>query len=92
MAQSVYGTTVGGSSPRWTSQGGLLSASPSSARRTSAWCSRRPARVVTIDTDELLEIARNSLTRGFTEDECDRYKFDPCPTLEQVRSGAVNHG
>ncbi len=49
-------------------------------------------RVVTIDTDELLEIARNSLTRGFTEDECDRYKFDPCPTLEQVRSGAVNHG
>ena len=49
-------------------------------------------RVVTIDTDELLEIARNSLTRGFTEDECDRYNFDPCPTLDQLRSGEVNHG
>ena len=47
-------------------------------------------RVVTIDTRELIDVARNSLTRGFTEDECDRYHFDPCPTLEQVRSGEVN--
>jgi hypothetical protein len=44
-------------------------------------------RVVTLDTAELLEIARDSLTRGFTQDECDRYKFDPCPTLEEMQTG-----
>ena len=44
-------------------------------------------RVVTIDPGELLEIARNSLTRGFTEDECDRYNFDPCPSLEEMQNG-----
>ena len=49
-------------------------------------------RVVTIDTHELLDRARKSLTRGFSQDECDRYKFDPCPTLEQVRSGEFNPG
>jgi class 3 adenylate cyclase/WD40 repeat protein len=43
-------------------------------------------RVVTLDAQELLDIARNSLTRGFTQEECDRYHFDPCPTLEQMRS------
>jgi WD40 repeat protein len=47
-------------------------------------------RVVTIDTGELLGIARSSLTRGLTQEECDRYHFDPCPTLEQMRSGATN--
>jgi class 3 adenylate cyclase/WD40 repeat protein len=46
-------------------------------------------RVVTIDTQELLDIARNSLTRGFTQEECDRYHFDPCPTFEQMRSGTA---
>jgi class 3 adenylate cyclase/WD40 repeat protein/KaiC/GvpD/RAD55 family RecA-like ATPase len=43
-------------------------------------------RVETIDTNELLGIARQSLTRSFTQDECDRYKISPCPTLEEMRS------
>jgi WD40 repeat protein len=43
-------------------------------------------RVVTIDTQELLDIARASLTRGFTQEECDRYHFDACPTLDEMRS------
>jgi len=45
--------------------------------------------VVTLDTDELNDIVRASLTRGFTETECARYGFgDECPTLEEMRSGA----
>ncbi len=44
-------------------------------------------RVVTIDSAELLDVARRSLTRGFTQGECDRYKFDPCPSLEEMRNG-----
>ena len=42
-------------------------------------------RVVTIDTNELLGISRESLTRSFTQDECDRYGLTPCPTLEDMR-------
>jgi len=36
--------------------------------------------VVTLDTDELADIAHDRLTRGFTADECVRYHIDPCPT------------
>lgn len=44
--------------------------------------------VVTIDPDELLEIAGASLTRGFTQVECERYNFgDECPSLEELRAG-----
>jgi class 3 adenylate cyclase/WD40 repeat protein/RecA/RadA recombinase len=42
-------------------------------------------KVVTTDPDELLRIVRQSLTRGFTAAECERYNFDPCPTLAQMR-------
>lgn len=42
--------------------------------------------VVTIDTDELLEIVRESLTRGFTTTECSKFSFgDTCPSLAQLR-------
>lgn len=42
--------------------------------------------VYTIDQQELIDIARRSLSRGFTELECDRFKFgDACPTLEEMR-------
>ncbi|MGI8829483.1 MAG: hypothetical protein ACR2I5_06905, partial [Candidatus Limnocylindria bacterium] len=42
--------------------------------------------VYTIDQHELIDIARRSLTRGFTELECDRFNFDDaCPTLEEMR-------
>jgi WD40 repeat protein len=44
-------------------------------------------RLVTIDTDELLEIARSRVTRTFTETECTTYRIDPCPTLEDIRAG-----
>jgi WD40 repeat protein/energy-coupling factor transporter ATP-binding protein EcfA2 len=42
-------------------------------------------RVVSIDTGQLLDIVRESLTRGFTEAECERFNFDVCPTLEEMR-------
>jgi WD40 repeat protein len=42
---------------------------------------------VTTDTEELLEIARRRITRGLTETECDTYRIDPCPTLEEIREG-----
>jgi WD40 repeat protein len=42
--------------------------------------------VVTIDTDELLEIVRESLTRGFTTTECSKFSFgDRCPSLAELR-------
>ena len=44
-------------------------------------------RKVTSDTEELLEIARSEVTRGFTETECTTYHIDPCPTLEEIREG-----
>ena len=44
-------------------------------------------RLVTIDTDELLEIARSRVTRTFTETECTTYRIDPCPTLEDIKTG-----
>jgi WD40 repeat protein len=44
-------------------------------------------RKVTADTQELLEIARERITRGLTQTECDTYHIDPCPTLEEIREG-----
>jgi WD40 repeat protein len=42
--------------------------------------------VVTIDPDELLDLVRRSLTRGFTATECARFGFgDECPTLAELR-------
>ncbi len=44
--------------------------------------------LLTIDTEQLLDIARESLTRGFTELECEKFNFgDACPTLEEMREG-----
>ena len=43
-------------------------------------------RLVTIDTGNLLQIVRQSLTRGFTPTECGKFAFaDDCPTLADVR-------
>ncbi|MFN2483547.1 MAG: WD40 repeat domain-containing protein, partial [Candidatus Limnocylindria bacterium] len=42
--------------------------------------------VDTINNDELLSIARRSLTRGFTDIECERFNFgESCPTLAELR-------
>ncbi len=44
--------------------------------------------VITTDTDELLDLVRRSLTRGFTPIECDKFNFEgACPTLEEMRGG-----
>ncbi len=42
--------------------------------------------VFTIDTAELLDIARDRVTRGFTDTECATYHFDHCPNLEEIRN------
>jgi len=42
--------------------------------------------IVTTDPDELLELARSSLTRGFRSTECEKFNFgDNCPTLDELR-------
>jgi WD40 repeat protein len=44
-------------------------------------------RVYTIDADELLEVVRRSLTRGFTSTECARFNLgQSCPSLTDLRS------
>ena len=41
-----------------------------------------------LDRDELLAKVRSTLTRGFTEAECEQFGFgSACPTLEQLRGG-----
>ncbi len=44
-------------------------------------------REFTIDTDELIAIAKARLTRALTVDECATFGIDPCPTLEEVKAG-----
>ncbi|MDH3308035.1 MAG: hypothetical protein OEO77_11020, partial [Acidimicrobiia bacterium] len=39
-----------------------------------------------IGLDSLLDLARSSLLRSFTEQECLTYRIDPCPTLDEMRS------
>lgn len=43
--------------------------------------------ILTLDTDELLDISRSRVTRGFTDTECVTYHIDPCATLEEIRAG-----
>ena len=45
--------------------------------------------VLTLDEAELMLIARDRVTRGFTPEECATYSIDPCPTLEEIRSGSA---
>jgi WD40 repeat protein len=42
--------------------------------------------VITLDPDELLDIARSRLIRSFTAAECAQFGIDPCPTLEEIKS------
>jgi hypothetical protein len=46
-----------------------------------------PLLTFTLDVDELHDIARARLTRGFTAEECDAYELDPCTTLATMRDG-----
>jgi len=44
--------------------------------------------VMILDRNELLAKVRSTLTRGFTDAECEQFGFgSDCPTLEQLRSG-----
>jgi WD40 repeat protein len=45
--------------------------------------------VLTLNVDELIDIATSRITRSFTDDECATYRIDPCPTLEDLKSGSA---
>ncbi len=41
---------------------------------------------ITLDLEELKDLAVSRLTRGFTAEECETYRIDPCPDLETIAS------
>jgi WD40 repeat protein len=41
---------------------------------------------ITLDLDELKDLAVSRLTRGFTAEECETYRIDFCPDLETIKS------
>lgn len=41
---------------------------------------------IDLDTSELIQSAREALTRSFTDQEWATYRIDPCPTLDEMRS------
>ena len=44
--------------------------------------------IYTTDIEELISLVRESLSRGLTDRECQRFNFgDDCPTLEEMRAG-----
>jgi serine/threonine protein kinase/DNA-binding SARP family transcriptional activator/WD40 repeat protein len=43
-----------------------------------------PVLILTMDLDELLQVGRDRLTRGFSEAECEKYDLDPCPALADL--------
>ena len=48
----------------------------------------RGPRIIPLDTEDLLTIARSRLTRGFTPSECAQFFPDvACPTLDQLKAG-----
>lgn len=41
---------------------------------------------ITLDPEELKDLAVSRLTRGFTAEECETYRIEPCPSLETIKS------
>jgi WD40 repeat protein len=41
---------------------------------------------ITLDLEELKDLAVSRLTRGFTAEECEIYRIEPCPSLETIKS------
>jgi len=41
---------------------------------------------IPLSTSDLIALAKDNLTRGFTGEECATYRLDPCPTLEEIRN------
>ena len=46
-----------------------------------------PVVLVTLDPQELIEIASAGVTRGPTDEECATYVLEPCPSLEAIQAG-----
>lgn len=46
--------------------------------------------IVALDTKELVDIARASLTRGFDQTECARFNLDPCPTFDEMKAARTD--
>jgi hypothetical protein len=42
--------------------------------------------VLDLSTGSVVATALDGLVRGFTEQECDTYVIDPCPSLDEMRS------
>jgi WD40 repeat protein len=51
------------------------------AIRSGSW------RTVSLDTDELVRHVWSRLTRSFTAGECQSFRIDPCPSLDELREG-----
>ncbi len=51
------------------------------ALRNGAWT------IVSLDPTRLVEDALDRVQRSFTPTECQAYRIDPCPTLEDMKSG-----
>ncbi|HKX74953.1 MAG TPA: WD40 repeat domain-containing protein, partial [Acidimicrobiia bacterium] len=41
---------------------------------------------LTLDLDELIDLAVSRLTRSFTPEECEVYRINPCPELDEIRT------
>ncbi len=41
---------------------------------------------ISLSTEEFLSETRDRLRRSFTSQECETYRIDPCPTLDEIRS------
>ncbi|CAN5813268.1 hypothetical protein BH23ACT4_BH23ACT4_04240 [soil metagenome] len=42
---------------------------------------------IPLKESDLISLARDNLTRGFSSQECATYRIDSCPTLEEMRDG-----
>ena len=42
---------------------------------------------ITLDLGELIDLALDKISRGFTQEDCAVYRIDPCPSLEDLRDG-----
>jgi len=42
---------------------------------------------VSLSTEEFLNATRQRLRRSFTAQECETYRIEPCPTLEEMSGG-----
>ena len=42
--------------------------------------------VIDLSTEAVIEKAPSSLVRGFADTECEFYRIDPCPTLDEMEA------